>query len=367
VGKLTRFNCLVDFNVPLLLLLESLEPFIVVDVLACGNSLEHILDSRHHSLKTTEVDVGTVFELGENFISVFLDLVLDVHLSSLGVHLFTRQSIVDTEVVRVVLLGELEFVIVKKSIRVGNTKEQPGFSLVCAGGRGVFGEKTTDESTVRGNSGSGGNHDEIGLRVFFRHEHNLSRRSSHGDLGTRGGVAKEVGADSLLDWVISLQFRAPVGGTTDTKGSGLSGHVISVTRGGDGVKTDRVVLFGTCFLSRGDDTPRLSLPVRHITFMVDDDVASLSGSLRSNNTLGRDNLSGERGLDLEGVHRNILLVIVRLGLEEILGGDLGAKEKIEKKNFGNHIVRSAVWCELINYIDCTIASCVSSFIRGARQ
>jgi len=60
--------------------------------------------------------------------------------------------------------------------------------------------------------------------------------------------------------------------------------------------------------------------------MVDDDVASLSGSLGSNNTLGGDNLSGERGLNLECVHGNILLVVVRLGLEEILGGDLRAKE-----------------------------------------
>ena len=73
---------LVDLNVPLLLLLQALDPLVVVNVLASGNSLEHVLDSRHHSLKTAEVDVGTVLELGENLVGVFLDLVLDVHLSS---------------------------------------------------------------------------------------------------------------------------------------------------------------------------------------------------------------------------------------------------------------------------------------------
>ena len=328
-GKInnTRFNCfLVDFDVPLLVLLELLAPLVVVDVLACGDSLEHILDTRHHSLKTTEVDVGTVFELGENFVGVFLDLVLDVHLSSLGVILFTGKSVVDTEVFREGLLGGLEFVIVEKSIGVGNTKEQPGFSLVGGSGRGVFGEKTTDESTVRGNSGSGGNHDKVGLRVFFGHEHNLSGRSGHLDFVTRDGVAKEVGADSLLGWVIGLEFGAPVGSTTNTKGSGLSGHIISVTRGGDGIKTNGVGL-SVLLLSRGDDTPGLAFPVRHITIVIDDKMASLSGSLGSDNALGGDNLSGERSLRLEGVHRDDGLVIVRLALKEILGGDLGAKEK----------------------------------------
>jgi hypothetical protein len=67
--------------------------------------------------------------------------------------------------------------------------------------------------------------------------------------------------------------------------------------------------------------------------VVDDDVASLSSSLGSDNALGGDNLSGERGLDLPDIHRNGGLVIVRLGLEEILGGDLGATENKRKTEF----------------------------------
>ena len=74
---------LVDLNVPLLLLLQALDPLIVVNALAGSNFLEHILDSRHHTLKTAEVDVGSVLQLGEDLIGVFLNLVLDVHLATL--------------------------------------------------------------------------------------------------------------------------------------------------------------------------------------------------------------------------------------------------------------------------------------------
>jgi len=316
--------CLVDFDVPLLGLLQALEPSIEVKSLLLGNSLEHVLDARHHTLKTTEVDVGSVLELGKNLISVFLNLVLDVHLSSLGVGLFTGESVVKTEVFRVRFLGSLELVIVKKGIRVGNSEEQPSFSLVGTGGRGVLSEETTDESTVRSNSGSGGNHDQISLGVFLGHEHNLSSRSGHLDIITGLSVAQEVRADSLLGGIIGLELGAPVSGTTNAERSGLSGHVVSVTRGGDGVKTNGVGLSVLLSVSRGDDTPGLTFPVREISIVIDDDVAGLSSGLGSDNALGGDNLSGEGSLVLVDVHRNSGLVIVRLGLKEILGGNLSA-------------------------------------------
>jgi hypothetical protein len=316
---------LVDLDVPLLGLLQSLEPLVVVKILLFGNSLQHVLDSRHHALKTAEVDVSTVIQLFENFVGVFLDLVLDVHLSARLVLLFTRKSIVDTEVFGELLLGLLELVIIKKGVAVCDTKEQPSFSLVGLGGRGVFGEQTTDKSTVRSNSSSGGNHDVISGGVFFGHKHNLSGGSSHHNFRSGLGVAKEVGADTLLGGIVSLEFRVPVSCPTDTKGSGLSGHVVTVSRRGDRVKTDRVgfsiLLSGT----RGHDTPRLSLPVREVTTMVDDDVVSLTSGLGSNNLLGGDNLSGERGLVLVHVDRNSGLIIVGFSLKEVLSSDLRAK------------------------------------------
>ncbi len=313
---------------PLLGLLESLEPGIVVNVLVGTGLLEHILDSRHHSLKTTEVDVGSVVELLENLISVLLNLVLDVHLSSALVLLFTGKGVVDTKVIGESGLGLLELVIVKKGVGVGNSEEKPCLSLVCLGGGGLLVKETTDESTVRGNSGSGGNHDVVGGGVLLRHEHNLSGGSGHLNLITRGGVAEEVGADSLLGGIVCLELRAPVSGTTNTKGSGLSGHIISVTGGGDGVKTDRVGLSVLLTGTRGDDSPGLSLPVREISIVIDDDVASLSSGLGSNNTLGGNNLSSEGGLVLVYVHRNRGLVEVWLGLKEVLGSNLGAEGRL---------------------------------------
>mmetsp|Transcript_1215 Transcript_1215/g.880 ORF Transcript_1215/g.880 Transcript_1215/m.880 type:complete len:346 (-) Transcript_1215:11-1048(-) len=303
---------------PLLGLLESLEPFVVVDALFGSNSLKHVSDSRHHSLKTAEVDVSTVAELVEDLVGVFLNLVLDVHLATLLVLLLTGKSVVNTEVVGELLLGSLEFVIIQQSIGVGNSKEEPGLSLVDPGGRGVLGKETTDETTVGSNSGSGSNHDVVGGGVLLRHEHNLSGGSGHHDLVTGLGVAKEVGADSLLGRIVSLQLRAPVGCATHAKRSGLSGHVISVTRRGDGVKTHGVGLSVLLANTWGHNTPGLALPVREVTVVVDDDVASLACGLWAHNTLCGHNLSSERSLVLPHIHRNSGLVIVWLSLKEVL-------------------------------------------------
>jgi hypothetical protein len=316
--------CLVDLNVPLLGLLESLEPLVVVKSLGSSNSLEHILDTRHHTLKTTEVDVGTTGKLLEDLIGVFLNLILDVHLSSGLVLLFTGQGVVETEVVWVLSKSLLPLVIVEKGIRVGHSKEEPCFSLVGLGGRGVFDEKTTDETTVWGNTGTGGNHDVVSVWVLFRHKHDLSGWASHHNFGTSFSVAKEVRADTLLGWVIGLELWVPVGGTTDTERSSLSGHVISVTGRSDGVKTDRMWLAVLLAGTWGNDTPRLALPVWEVTLVIDDNVVGLTSSLRSDNLLRRDNLSGERGLILPDIDRNGGLVPVWLSLEEVLGVDSSA-------------------------------------------
>jgi len=304
--------------VPLLLLLQTLEPFVVVKSLIGSNSLEHVLDSWHHSLQTAEVDVSTVVELGKDLISVFLNLVLDVHLSSLLVLLFTAEGVVDAEVLGVLLLGFLEFVIVQESIAVSDTKEQPSLALVGAGGRGVFGKETTDESSVRSNTSTGSNHDKVSLGIFFRHEHDLSSGTSHADFVTRLGVAKEVGADTLLGRIIGLEFRAPVGGTADAEGTSLSRHVVTISGRSDRVKADRVGLSVLFTDTRRDYTPRLALPVREVTIMVDDDMASLTSGLGSDDSLGRDNLSSERCLVFVNIDRDSRLVIVRLGLKKIL-------------------------------------------------
>ena len=76
-----------------------------------------------------------------------------------------------------------------------------------------------------------------------------------------------------------------------------------------------------------DDTPRLSLPVWKVTLVVDNDVASLTSSLWSNNTLGRNNLSSEWSLVLVNVDRDSRLVKVRFCLKEVLCSKVGAVKK----------------------------------------
>jgi hypothetical protein len=71
--------------------------------------------------------------------------------------------------------------------------------------------------------------------------------------------------------------------------------------------------------SRWDDTPGLSLPVWEVSVVVDNDVAGLTCGLWTDNFLSGDDLSGERGLVLENVDRNIGLIVVRLSLEKVLG------------------------------------------------
>ena len=68
----------------------------------------------------------------------------------------------------------------------------------------------------------------------------------------------------------------------------------------------------------GDDTPRLALPVGEVSIVVNDDVASLTSGLGSDNALGRDNLSSERSLVLVHIDRDSGLIIVRLGFQEVL-------------------------------------------------
>ena len=79
--------------------------------------------------------------------------------------------------------------------------------------------------------------------------------------------------------------------------------------------------------TRGHNTPRLSLNIRKVTIVINNDVASLSSSLGSNNTLGRNDLSSEGGLVLVGVDLDGGVVMVGGVFEEVLlqveGGSVG--------------------------------------------
>jgi hypothetical protein len=309
---------LVNLHMPLLVVLQSLNPLLIINSLGFANLRQHILNTRHHSLQTAEVHVRTILQLVEDFIGILLNLVLDVHFATLLVVLLTGEGVVKTEVVGETSLGILEFIIVEEGVGVGNTEEEPGLALVDTGGGSVLEEETTDESTEGGDSGTGGHHDVVGGGILLGHEHNLTGRSGHGNFGTGGGVAKEVGANTLLSRILSLEFGAPVGGTTNAKTASLSGHIITITGGGDGVKTDGMGLAILLTNTGWDNTPGLSLNVGKISIVIDDDVASLTGGLGSNDALGGDDLSGEGCLVFVGVDLEVGDIVVGGELKEIL-------------------------------------------------
>mmetsp|Transcript_31995 Transcript_31995/g.68160 ORF Transcript_31995/g.68160 Transcript_31995/m.68160 type:complete len:339 (-) Transcript_31995:106-1122(-) len=324
---------------PLLGLLESLDPLIVVNSLGLADTGEHVLDSGHHSLEAAEVHVGTSLKLGKDLVGVLLDLVLDVHLASLLVLLLAGEGVIDAEVLGVTGLGILELVVVEKGVAVGDAEEEPGLALVGLGGGGVLHEETTDESTEGSNSGSSGNHDVVGGGVLLGHEHDLTGGAGHDDLGTGLGVAEEVGADALLGGIVGLELGAPVGGATDTEGTGGASHVITITAGGDGVKTDGMGLSVLLAVARGDDAPGLALDVGEVAVVVDDDVAGLAGGLGANDALGGDDLSSEGGLVLEGVDLHSGVVVVGGVLKEVLlqvqgGSELGSGLGHERRGAG---------------------------------
>ena len=109
------------------------------------------MDTRHHALEATKVDVGTTVELVEDLVSIFLNLILDVHFATLLVLLFAGESVVETEIVGVLLLDRLPLVIVEEGITVGDAEEKPGLALVSIGGGRVLDKKATDETTVGSN------------------------------------------------------------------------------------------------------------------------------------------------------------------------------------------------------------------------
>mmetsp|Transcript_8446 Transcript_8446/g.16594 ORF Transcript_8446/g.16594 Transcript_8446/m.16594 type:complete len:400 (+) Transcript_8446:260-1459(+) len=319
-------GCLVHLDMPLLVLLPLLQGLLPGLALALGNVFHGTKHTRHHALQTAEVDVGSEVHELEDLLTVLLDLVLNVHLATLLVLLLTGERHVVAELVGVLLLDGLPVVIVQESVGVGDAEEEPGQALELLAGLSVLDEQAAKETTVRGDTGTGRKHDDRGLGGLLGHEHNLSGRSGEGEFLSGLGIAEVVGADALLGRVLASKLRIPVGSTTDAKGHGLSIELVTVTGGSNGVETDTVRLVALRVNARGDHTSRLSLPVRHLALVVDDDVAGLTGGLRADNALDGHNLRGERSLVLVRVHRDAALVVVWLGLEEVktssgLGGD----------------------------------------------
>merc|ERR1719387_1330157 len=170
----SRCGGLVHLHTPLASLLQPRNVFVIVEALLLADTLKHVLDARHHALEPAEVHDGAFGEAVEDLVGILFDLVLDVHLSTLGIGLLATECIVEFEIVGVLGLYSLPLLIVEKCIRISDAEEEPGHTLVSLARRRCLCEQTPDEAAVWRNACAGRDHDVIRVRLLLRHEHNLA-------------------------------------------------------------------------------------------------------------------------------------------------------------------------------------------------
>lgn len=156
-------------------------------------------------------------------------LVLDVHFPSGLVVLLTREGVVQTEVVWVFLQDRLPLGIVQERVRVGHTQEQPRLSLVRLARGGFLGKQTTHERAVRGDTGTRGDHDQVGLGLVLGDEHDLSGGAGELQLQAGLSVAEIVRAHTLLCGVLSAHLLVPVGCAAHAESGCGARHVVTIT------------------------------------------------------------------------------------------------------------------------------------------
>nr|GLL30104.1 Os02g0103850 [Ipomoea trifida] len=88
------------------------------------------MNSRHHSLQPTEIDVRSFIQQFEDLITVFLDFVLNIHLASSLVLLLPAKSTIVPEIIWIIILEMFgELLIVQKTVLVGHPKEEPSKAI----------------------------------------------------------------------------------------------------------------------------------------------------------------------------------------------------------------------------------------------
>ena len=71
-------------------------------------------------------------------------------------------------------------------------------------------------------------------------------------------------------------------------------------------------------ITRWDNAVTLSLPVRHLPLVIDDDITGLADGLGANDSLHGNNFADERLLSLEKLHWDVLLFPVRISFQVVL-------------------------------------------------
>mmetsp|Transcript_45079 Transcript_45079/g.134563 ORF Transcript_45079/g.134563 Transcript_45079/m.134563 type:complete len:343 (-) Transcript_45079:34-1062(-) len=292
-------------------MLQALNELVVLHALLLAHALQHLLDAWHHALEATEVHVAArVAQQVKDLVGILLNLVLDVHLATALVLLpLAGQSVVQAEVLGAGGSDLLQLVIVQLAIRVRSTHEQPEQASELVVWH-IFKEQAAPERAERRNASAGGSHDNGGVGVLRQQQH-LAGGAGHHDLRARGSVAQEVGADTLLGWVIGLHLRVPVGGTAHAQRRGVAVERVTVAGRRDGVQAHamgHLLATRVHLRTRGDDAVGLALPEGDLAVGLDDNVAGLACGLGAHNALDRLNAGLERSLVVVRVERHLALL-----------------------------------------------------------
>jgi hypothetical protein len=79
-----------------------------------------------------------------------------------------------------------------------------------------------------------------------------------------------------------------------------------------------IIVSSSQVITRWDNAVTLSLPVRHLSLVVNDDITSLADSLGANNSLHGNDFADEGLLGLEQLHWDVLLFPVRISFQVVL-------------------------------------------------
>jgi len=128
--------------------------------------LEHILDTWHHFLESTKVDVGTLVQQIKHTFAMLLHFVLHIQLSIVGIDLLVVQSNVILEFYWIPFHVFQKFVMIKKSICVCNPYKEPSEAIELK--TSVFYEHSLQMNSIWSNANFSGNYDVCSGWILVR-------------------------------------------------------------------------------------------------------------------------------------------------------------------------------------------------------
>mmetsp|Transcript_68 Transcript_68/g.120 ORF Transcript_68/g.120 Transcript_68/m.120 type:complete len:351 (+) Transcript_68:243-1295(+) len=270
---------LVDFHVPLVIRLVSLQGGSPVQSPFGGHLFQRLENARHHALEAAKVNDGPVLEPPKELGSLLLQQVLDIESSARGIGHFPRNRIVDAQTASICIWRlppehGVEFRLVQERSGGRHPQNQPGPSLEHVVGGRVLDEHAVQKAAKGSNPRSRRHHDDI-LGGILRKDHRLADWTGDLDGGASGGVAQKTGADAGLGGIGNASFGIVVLGPTDAEADRGSVQQISVSCRGNAVQSGFVGLSLGVHTGR-NDAERLSLDVAESFGQLQNDVLNVS-------------------------------------------------------------------------------------------